>query len=127
MPIYYDPMLAKLCARGPDRETAIARLDRALSEYVVSGIKTNIPWLRRVLAHDIFQSGDYDTSFLDKAADDLKPRPSAELEEVAVLAGGIVTHDRYQRLAAQAATKGEGGKQAENPWKLQGRFRVLRR
>jgi acetyl-CoA carboxylase biotin carboxylase subunit len=71
VPIYYDPMISKLSAWAPDRAQAIERLRRALSEYVVTGIATNVQYLRRVLGHDDFRRGDYDTSFLTLRAKDL--------------------------------------------------------
>src|SRR5262249_17833530 len=55
VPIYYDPMISKLSAWAPDRPQAIERLRRALAEYVVTGISTNLQYLRRVLDHDDFR------------------------------------------------------------------------
>jgi len=63
---YYDPMIAKLIVKGKDREDAIKKLQLALSEYHVGGIKTNIPILREIVEHSAFQSGDTTTNFLAK-------------------------------------------------------------
>jgi len=63
--IHYDPMLAKLTAWGPDRSTALGRMEGALSRFQVLGVVTNIPLLRRVVAHPQFQGGEYDTGFLE--------------------------------------------------------------
>ncbi len=65
VPLYYDPLLSKLSAWGRDRDEAIGRMRRALSEYVVEGIKTNIPFHQRVLRHPAFLAGDIDTRFID--------------------------------------------------------------
>jgi acetyl-CoA carboxylase, biotin carboxylase subunit len=62
--IFYDPMLAKLCTWGRDRNEAIARMRRALSEYVITGVKTSLPFHQRVLDNAVFQSGRYDTGFI---------------------------------------------------------------
>ncbi|HVO30879.1 MAG TPA: ATP-grasp domain-containing protein, partial [bacterium] len=62
----YDSMLAKLIVWGKDRNEAIRRMQRALDEFVVEGIKTNISLQRRILAHPKFQKGEVDTSFLEK-------------------------------------------------------------
>jgi len=62
--VFYDPMIAKLCAWGRDRPEAIARMRRALHEYVVTGVKTSLPFHRRVLDNAVFQSGRYDTGFI---------------------------------------------------------------
>ncbi len=66
VPIDYDPLLAKLIGCGQDRRQAIARLTRALPEYFVAGIKTNLGLFRRILADEDFQSGKIDTGYLDR-------------------------------------------------------------
>ena len=63
---YYDSMLAKLVAWGPDRQAAIGRMLRALASFPVLGVTTNIPFLLRAISHPDFRSGDYDTGFIDK-------------------------------------------------------------
>src|SRR5450631_999226 len=64
--IDYDPLLAKLIAYGEDRQQAISRLARALPEYFVAGINTNLGLFRRILADEEFQSGKIDTGYLDR-------------------------------------------------------------
>ncbi len=66
VPIYYDPMLAKLIAWGETREQAISRLSRALDEYSLTGIKTNIPLHKSILEEKEFLSGEYTTQSLEK-------------------------------------------------------------
>ncbi len=66
VPIDYDPLLAKLIGYGADREQAIARLTRALGEYFVGGIKTNISLFRRILRDADFRAAKLDTGFLDR-------------------------------------------------------------
>ena len=66
IPIEYDPLLAKLAAWGPNRDSAIGRLDRALSEYVLTGVRNNIAFFREVLADGEFRGGRLSTSFLDR-------------------------------------------------------------
>jgi len=63
---YYDSMIAKLIVHAPSREDAIAKMRQALDEFVVEGIKTNIPFHRRLLATPSFQSSDYDTHFIEE-------------------------------------------------------------
>lgn len=63
---FYDPMIAKLIVTGKDRSEAINRLQQALANYQVEGIKTNIPMLQEVIAHPAFRSGDTTTSFVAK-------------------------------------------------------------
>jgi acetyl-CoA carboxylase biotin carboxylase subunit len=66
VPMDYDPLLAKLIGYGTDREQAISRLTRALGEYFVGGIKTNISLFRRILQHPDFRAAKLDTGFLDR-------------------------------------------------------------
>ncbi|WP_289355648.1 acetyl-CoA carboxylase biotin carboxylase subunit [Paenibacillus sp. S-12] len=63
---FYDPMIAKLIVKEKDRNEAIDRLQQALAEYQVEGIKTNIPMLQEVLAHPAFRSGNTTTGFVAK-------------------------------------------------------------
>ncbi len=65
VPPYYDSMIAKLIVHAEDRKAAIARLARALDEFTVGGIRTTIPFHRRVLAHAGFAAGHYDTGFVE--------------------------------------------------------------
>ena len=63
---FYDPMIAKLIVKGSNREEAIIRLQEALVDYHIEGIKTNIPMLQEVIAHPAFHSGDTTTDFVNK-------------------------------------------------------------
>jgi acetyl-CoA carboxylase biotin carboxylase subunit len=66
IPPYYDSLVAKLIAHGKDREEAITRLRRSLNEFVIEGIKTTIPFHRKLIDHKDFQSGNFDTGFLER-------------------------------------------------------------
>jgi acetyl-CoA carboxylase biotin carboxylase subunit len=63
---FYDPMIAKLVVKASDRLEAITRMQEALEHYHVEGIKTNIPMLREVMAHEAFRAGDTTTDFVAK-------------------------------------------------------------
>jgi acetyl-CoA carboxylase biotin carboxylase subunit len=63
---FYDSMVAKLICWGDSREVAIDRMRRALNEYVIEGIKTNIPFLKRVLSNPAFVAGKYDTRIVEQ-------------------------------------------------------------
>jgi acetyl-CoA carboxylase biotin carboxylase subunit len=63
---HYDSLVSKLIVHAEDRATAIARMQRALGEYVVQGIKTNIPFHRAALADDGFVAGEYDTRLVER-------------------------------------------------------------
>jgi acetyl-CoA/propionyl-CoA carboxylase biotin carboxyl carrier protein len=67
----YDPMLAKVIAHGPDRETALRRLDGALVDTSVLGVPTNVAFLRALLRHPAVAAGDLDTGLVERALADL--------------------------------------------------------
>jgi acetyl-CoA carboxylase biotin carboxylase subunit len=66
IPPYYDSLIAKLCARGRDREEAISRMARALDMFVVEGIHTTIPLHKRIMADEDFRAGNIDTKFMER-------------------------------------------------------------
>jgi acetyl-CoA carboxylase biotin carboxylase subunit len=66
IPPYYDSLIAKLIARGRDREEAIARMARALDMFVVEGIHTTIPLHKKIMADPEFRSGNIDTKFMER-------------------------------------------------------------
>jgi pyruvate carboxylase subunit A len=66
VPPYFDPLLAKLCAWGNTWEEVLARMDRALEEYIIRGIKTTIPFYRKVLKDENFRSGLFTTDYLEQ-------------------------------------------------------------
>jgi acetyl-CoA carboxylase biotin carboxylase subunit len=94
VPFDYDPLLAKLIAWAPDREAAISRLKRALSEYKVGGIRTNLAFFQDILRDDAFVRGALSTAFLDDFFTRREPRASAsgqtdELEAVAAIVAAL--------------------------------------
>jgi acetyl-CoA carboxylase biotin carboxylase subunit len=94
VPLEYDPMLSKLIGYGDTREHAIARLRRAIDEYFVGGIQTNVPLFRRILRDPDFITGNIDTGYLDRllAAGATKAKDSpAALEDAAAIAAAIFT------------------------------------
>src|SRR5258706_1436245 len=104
VPIDYDPLLAKLIGYGTDRDQTIARLKRALSEYFVGGIKTNISLFRRIVRDADFRAAKVDTGFLDRMAQRAEDKPvdSSASEVAAIAAGG------FAALGSTAAAAGEG-------------------
>ena len=65
IPPYYDSMIAKLIVYGENRESCIARLERALEEFVVEGIKTTIPFYQKILKEESFLNGNYDIHWVE--------------------------------------------------------------
>lgn len=79
VPQYYDSMIAKLICHGKDRAEAIAKMERALSQFVVQGIFTSIPLHQRIFADESFREGDFDTKFMERFLE----REKLEKEELA--------------------------------------------
>jgi acetyl-CoA carboxylase, biotin carboxylase subunit len=104
VPIHYDPLISKLVTWGEDREAAIARMRRAVAEYVVLGIKTTLPLFARVLRHPEFLAGDFDTSFLETALARAEPLPPAL--DVAVAAAAIASVRARQAARPDGTTAG---------------------
>jgi acetyl-CoA carboxylase biotin carboxylase subunit len=99
VPMDYDPMLSKLIAFAPTRALALARMRRALDEYAIGGIRTNLSLFRRILGDSDFQASRIDTGYLDRLL--VQPRreesaldaPGDRLadEQIAALAAGVFT------------------------------------
>jgi acetyl-CoA carboxylase biotin carboxylase subunit len=122
VPIDYDPLLAKLIGYGQDRQQAIARLTRALPEYFVGGIKTNLGLFRRILEDGDFQSGKIDTGYLDRLLAAKASREDMSVEKsVAAIAAAVFSV--LDSTANQTATK--PGAAAESSWKRTARTEGL--
>jgi acetyl-CoA carboxylase biotin carboxylase subunit len=129
VPIDYDPLLAKLIGYGTDREQAIARLTRALSEYFVGGIKTNISLFRRVLRDADFRAANLDTGFLDrmlKLPED-KPADPKAVEAAAIAAGLFAALCSTEQSTGNGAAGGSRvPEKADSNWKSTSRREALR-
>ncbi len=130
VPIDYDPLLGKLIGYGTDRDQAIARLTRALSEYFVGGIKTNISLFRRILRDPDFRAAKVDTGFLDRMLKRTEDTPfDSRAAEVAAIAAGI-----FAALGATASGAGNGAAgdnshavdNANSNWQKASRLEALR-
>jgi 3-methylcrotonyl-CoA carboxylase alpha subunit len=91
--IYYDSMLAKLIAYGPDRESAVARLTGALETFAIDGVHTNLPLLLAIARSDDFRDGRTTTSFLEEHAAFLQPTHEKEPEGAVTIAIAAVLSD----------------------------------
>ena len=122
VPIFYDPMISKLITWGEDREHAVARMKRALSEYEVRGIRTTIPFFQWILADDDFLAGRFDTTFIDRKmgtpGSGTLQVIDASHEELAMVAAAVHLFTR-SATAAPAA-------EPISVWKQAGRAEALR-
>jgi acetyl-CoA carboxylase, biotin carboxylase subunit len=129
VPIHYDPMISKLIAWGATRDQAIVRLQRALGEYQVGGIRTTIPFFQAVLQDDEFRGGEIDTGFIGRFLERKTGPKTATAEN---------TLSEEELAAAFAAALSYAGRQANadtsalpetrsHRWKMAGRIAALNR
>ncbi len=104
IPIYYDPMIAKLVTFGKDREEAIARMIRAIDEYQVTGIETTLGFCRFVMEHPAFRSGKFDTNFVNRYFTPAVLQNSENTGEGAVVAA--LVHHLLKNKSLLPATNG---------------------
>ncbi len=126
VPQFYDPLISKLVAWAPTRAQAIERLLRALAEYTVHGITTNVAYLSAVVAHPAFRSGDYDTGFCERYARDLVKKPDPAYEDVALIAAAVEAFKRDHDEAEAFAARGGTAAATRSTWARIGRARALR-
>jgi acetyl-CoA carboxylase biotin carboxylase subunit len=117
VPIFYDPMISKLVVWGEDRSAATARMRRALGEYLITGIKTTLPFFTWLFEQPEFAAGRFHTTYLDDVLKTRNGRPFAEppieAEDVAAIAA--VLH------AVLLPTRGRDSEGITGRWKAQAR------
>lgn len=122
VPIEYDPLLAKLAVWAEGRDLAIERLKRVLSEYYVSGIKTNIPFFRQILDDPEFRAGHLHTGFIDEYMHLREPKDQQDPEHDAIAALAAAVFSMKSRPAEGASD----GRAPVSRWLASGRERSLR-
>jgi acetyl-CoA carboxylase, biotin carboxylase subunit len=121
IPYYYDPMLAKLICWGQDRTQAIERMKRALREYIILGVQTNIPFHLQLLDDPRFVAGQVHTGFLDSDFKMDDPTERASDSAIALAVAAVMSHERRSRNGAQPAVL----RGPEDAWREAGRDRVI--
>lgn len=121
---FYDPLISKLSVWAPNRERAVARMRRALGEYIVTGIRTNLAFHEKLFTHPDFIAGNYDTGFLERHTADLLgyPKVAAEQREAVAVAVAIAAARLERATGAQQAQTGQSGSQV-SPWVQSHRLR----
>jgi acetyl-CoA carboxylase biotin carboxylase subunit len=121
VPIYYDPLIAKLLCWATTRQNAIMRVKRALSEYTIRGIQTSIPFHLLVMDHPKFVAGEYDTTFIDKVLGKIEyKKKNPEVAAVSAVLAKLISKER-------ARVSGPQKEMRDSPWKLAGRLDILRK
>ena len=125
VPSHYDPQISKLSTWGPTRAIALARMRRALDEYVVTGIRTNLAFHQKLMAHPAFVAGTYDTGFIERYREDLLGYAAIpEADEPALAAAiAVAVHREAQAGVVPSGAAATGG---GSPWVLAHRARTLR-
>jgi len=110
IPMYYDPLISKLVVWGQTRDEAVARMRRAIDEYVVCGIRTNLIFHARTLRHPAFCAGEYDTGFIARESELLLVPTEADGDDLAVaLAASAIS-----ATASPTASLADGADHAGN-------------
>lgn len=124
---FYDPLISKLSVWAPTRERAVERMRRALSEYVVTGIRTNLSFHEKLFTNPDFVAGKYDTGFLDRHKDELLGYASVpkDTQESIAVAVAIAASRLERATGAKEAERGEAGAHL-SPWVQQHRSRMVR-
>jgi acetyl/propionyl-CoA carboxylase alpha subunit len=130
---YYDPILSKLIAHGPNREAARLRMIRALQDYTILGIRTNIPFLTDVLRHIAFVDGATYTDFIPRNLPDWPEGPGGLNErcalhtEVATIAAAAIDHLGMGKKHAAGAFASAGQAAARpDPWDIVGPWEIAK-
>jgi acetyl-CoA carboxylase biotin carboxylase subunit len=110
----YDPLLAKLSVWGEDRGVALGRMRRALADYAIGGIRTNLAFLARVIAHPDFMRGAYDIDFVSAKLAELLLEPAADAQTRLLLAAAAAVAAQSQAESLQPAREQSGS--ALSPW-----------
>lgn len=123
--LYYDSLISKLIAWGETRGEALLRMRRALEEYRIMGVKTNIPYLQQILDSPSFQGGQIDTEFLNRHCLPAEEERSSELLAV-VVAATVLAHRQKQHQRRAPAVVVRNTSQADD-WKRIGRWMGMQR
>jgi len=120
---FYDPLISKLSVWAPTRERAIMRMRRALREYIVTGIRTNLAFHEKLFAHPEFVAGRYDTGFLERHKAELLGYPLVpEGDREALAVAVALAAARLER--ATGALEANAGDIRLSPWVAQHRARM---
>ncbi|MDP2386319.1 MAG: acetyl-CoA carboxylase biotin carboxylase subunit [Bacteroidota bacterium] len=115
IPIYYDPMIAKLVTHGKDRAEAISRMLRAISEYRIVGVETTLDFCAFVLKHDAFVSGKFDTNFIKHY---YKPEYLLQQNEEEALIAAMIAIQVFQgQTKISSGITTAGTKESVSKWK----------
>ena len=126
VPSSYDPLLSKLSVWAPDRARAVAKMRRALAEYVVTGIKSNLTFHEKLLAHPEFAAGRYHTGFIQEHGKDLLGYHDVPPDQQPLLAAAIaIAASRLERRTARDEGAEAQAAAGLSPWVTTHRQKLL--
>ena len=123
VPQFYDSLLAKAIAWGANRDEAVRRLQRALGEYLIVGVRTTIPFHSQLLEDLDFRAGAIHTRFLDERFAMRAPESDGN-EDVALIAAALLTHERRTN-GAEASSGAAARQQNSDAWRMAGRIGAM--
>ncbi len=113
IPIYYDPMISKLCTYGRTREEAMQRMIRAIDDFKIIGIQTTLPFGKYVMQHEVFKSGNYSTAFVNDyfSPEKLSVSEASDEEIIAAIFAVKITDENKHKVITQTSN-------IKSNWKL---------
>lgn len=115
IPIFYDPMIAKLIVHGKDRTEAIEKMLRAIEDYEITGVETTLPFCSFVLKHEAFVSGKFDTGFIkNHFSPEMLNKSNSEEEEIAAIFGAHISSNMNSKQNDQ----NNSGAKVKSKWLL---------
>ncbi|MCD4794039.1 MAG: acetyl-CoA carboxylase biotin carboxylase subunit [Bacteroidales bacterium] len=116
IPIYYDPMISKMCTFGRNREEAIEKMKLAIDDYEIIGVETTLSFGKFVMNHDAFISGDYSTAFVSNyfSPESLQQDNLPETEEIAAVIASRLFKQTHDKSNIKIASTGN----AKSAWKF---------
>ncbi len=122
--VFYDPLIVKLAVWGSNREESVQRMKNALNEFVIEGVKTTIPFHKKIVEDEFFLKGEIHVNFIEERIGELLPKRAVEDEEAAAIAAVIADYTERRHVRAVIPRRDH---KAVSLWKLAGKVKRLRR
>lgn len=113
VPMYYDPLISKLSTWATTRRDAVIRMSRALEEYKIGGIQSNLGFHRQLMRNPDFLEGRFDTGFIDRHPDLTRPSCDEDLQRIALIAASI----KYFKDQSRQSLNGDSAPSTESKWR----------
>jgi acetyl/propionyl-CoA carboxylase alpha subunit len=118
--VFYDPLIMKLAVWGANRDESIQRMKNVLNEFVIEGVKTTVPFHKKIMENEHFLRGDVHINFIEEAIGEVLPKQTLEEEELAAVIAVLVDEVEREKIRAVIPKKEQ---KAVSLWKLAERMR----